>query len=57
LIERLLAGDKRTVIAEVLGVSVRQINRHLANVRQRINVQTTLQLAVFFARRVSSFDR
>jgi len=50
VIERLLAGEPRKVIAADLGISVRQVTRHLDTVRGKISARSTLHLAVCFAR-------
>lgn len=50
VIDRLLTGEPRKAIAADLGISVRQVTRHLHTVRAKISARSTLHLAVMLAR-------
>jgi DNA-binding CsgD family transcriptional regulator len=50
VLERLLCGDKRAAIAQVLGISPRTVRFHLEHVRERWGLHGTAHVLVFFAR-------
>lgn len=43
---RVIEGEKRTVIADALGVHLRTIDFHLQNVRRKLGVTSIVTLAV-----------
>lgn len=47
---RLLNGEKRTVIADALGIHVRTVDFHLENLRVKVKVDSLIGLAVHCAR-------
>jgi DNA-binding NarL/FixJ family response regulator len=46
---RVVRGEKRSVIAGALGISVNTVHFHVDNVRAKLRVATVIEAAVFCA--------
>ena len=55
ILRALLAGQKNTVTAGELGVTVRTVYRHTASIRRKLKASSTLQAVVLLIRRGVSF--
>lgn len=55
IVARLMTGEPRKVMADEMGIVPRTVYRHLANLRRKLRVGSTVQVAVFFARQTVSF--
>lgn len=45
--QRLLKGEKRSAMANDLGIAVRTVDFHLANLRDKVRVNSLVELAVY----------
>jgi DNA-binding CsgD family transcriptional regulator len=54
--ELLLSARKREAVAADLEISPRTVRFHLDNLRRKLGVQTTLEVAMYFAVRVHEVD-
>lgn len=56
IVKRLLKAEKREAMACDLGIVPRTVHFHLSNVRRKLGVQTSLEVAIFFAANPSQLD-
>lgn len=55
ILERVARGDKYSLIASDLGISIDTVDFHLRNLRRKAGAKNTLAVAVFFVGKPTEF--